>query len=45
MINHNVNRTLDQLKVIKKITLGHVICATSNVDHVQSDIFKTVDHK
>ncbi|XP_001944613.1 peroxidase [Acyrthosiphon pisum] len=36
--------TDDQLKVIKKITLGHVICATSNVDHVQKDIFKTVDH-
>ncbi|CAI6365415.1 unnamed protein product [Macrosiphum euphorbiae] len=33
-----------QLKVIKKITLGHVICATSNVDHVQKDMFKMVDH-
>ncbi|VVC27283.1 Haem peroxidase,Haem peroxidase, animal type [Cinara cedri] len=37
--------TPDQLKEIKKITLGHVICATSNVDHVQKDIFKTIDHK
>ncbi|XP_022169129.1 chorion peroxidase-like isoform X2 [Myzus persicae] len=36
--------TDDQLKVIKTITLGHVICATSNIDHVQKDIFKTVDH-
>lgn len=36
--------TKDQLKEIKKITLGHVICATSNVDHVQKDIFKTIDH-
>lgn len=36
--------TDDQLKMIKKITLGHVICATSNVGHVQKDIFKTVDH-
>ncbi|KAL4142192.1 hypothetical protein QTP88_004701 [Uroleucon formosanum] len=36
--------TDDQLKTIKKITLGHVVCATSNVDHVQKDIFKVVDH-
>ncbi|XP_025194619.1 peroxidase-like [Melanaphis sacchari] len=34
----------NQLNVIQKITLGHVICATTNVDHVQSDIFKLVDH-
>jgi len=39
------NCLLDQLKMIKKITLGHVICATTNVDHVQKDIFKTIDHK
>jgi len=42
---NNVNNLLDQLKVIKKITLGHIICVTSNVDNVQQDIFKTVDHK
>jgi len=36
--------TEDQLKAIKKITLGHVICATSNVDLVQNDMFKTIDH-
>jgi len=36
---------LDQLKLIKYITLGHVICATTNIDNVQEDIFKTVDHK
>ncbi|XP_025194656.1 peroxidase-like isoform X2 [Melanaphis sacchari] len=36
--------TEDQLKMIKKITFGHVICATSNVDKVQKDIFKIVDH-
>lgn len=40
-----VVRFLEQLKVIKKITLGHVICTISNVDHVQKDIFKLVDHK
>lgn len=38
-------RILDQLKEIKKITLGHVICAVTNIDHVQKDIFKTIDHK
>ncbi|XP_025410681.1 peroxidase-like [Sipha flava] len=37
--------TPEQLKVIKKITLGHVICAISNVDHVQEAIFKSIDHK
>ncbi|XP_026807325.1 peroxidase-like [Rhopalosiphum maidis] len=36
--------TKNQLKAIQKITFGHVICATTNVDHVQSDIFKLVDH-
>jgi len=41
----NFNHLLDQLKVIKNITLSHVICATSNVDNVQKDIFKAVDHK
>jgi len=39
------NHLLGQSKVIKKITLGHVVCATSNVDHVQKDMFKMVDHK
>lgn len=38
-------RFLEQLKVIEKITLGHVICAISNVDRVQEAIFKSVDHK
>jgi len=43
---NNFNHILsDQLNVIKKITLGHVVCATTNVDHVQKDMFKTVDHK
>jgi len=36
---------LDELKVIKKITLAHFVCATSNVDHVQKDMFNTVHHK
>ncbi|XP_025410649.1 peroxidase-like [Sipha flava] len=36
--------TPEQFKIIKKITLGHVICAISNVNHVQKDIFKLVDH-
>ncbi|XP_022169138.1 peroxidase-like [Myzus persicae] len=36
--------TNEQLKVIQKITFGHVLCATSNLDHVQNDIFKVIDH-
>ncbi|KAL4142196.1 hypothetical protein QTP88_004702 [Uroleucon formosanum] len=33
-----------QLNEIQKITFGHVICATSNVNHIQTKIFKIVDH-
>lgn len=44
VINLHVH-LLDQLQEIKKITLGHVICSVSNVDHVQKDIFKKINHK
>ncbi|XP_050523245.1 peroxidase-like isoform X1 [Daktulosphaira vitifoliae] len=34
----------EQINEIKKISLSNIICATSNVDHVQRDTFKRVDH-
>lgn len=43
--NQSNLRLLGQLKVIKKITLGHVLCATTNIDQVHKDIFKIVNHK
>ncbi|XP_050437286.1 peroxidase-like [Adelges cooleyi] len=36
--------TTGQLKTIKKIGLGHVLCSSSSIDHVQKDVFKMADH-
>jgi len=36
--------TSDQLKSLKNITLSHIICVTSDVDRIQANTFKFIDH-
>jgi len=35
----------EQIKSLKNITLSHVMCLSSNLDHLQKETFKYVDHK
>lgn len=44
-IYHCVISISEQLKTLKKVTLSHVICATSHLDHLQKETFRYVDHE
>ncbi|XP_050431517.1 peroxidase-like [Adelges cooleyi] len=35
----------EQIKVLETINLGHVLCSTSNVNHIQKETFRFVDPK
>ncbi|XP_029348497.1 peroxidase-like [Acyrthosiphon pisum] len=37
--------TPEQIKSLKKITLSHVMCTSSNLGHMQKETFRFVDHK
>ncbi|CAH1724815.1 unnamed protein product [Aphis gossypii] len=34
-----------QIETLKKITLSHIMCTSSNLDHMQKKSFRFVDHK
>ncbi|KAL4142203.1 hypothetical protein QTP88_004707 [Uroleucon formosanum] len=36
--------TSDQIQSLKKITLSHIICATSEIERIQKDTFRLIDH-
>ncbi|VVC34718.1 Haem peroxidase,Haem peroxidase, animal type [Cinara cedri] len=36
--------TTDQINALRNITLSHIICVTSHLEHVQTDTFSLVDH-